>query len=119
MFAILYALGMFGMLDEYESVYHFESDGAQNSMQAFISRHVEMGEDTFGLALYKERAPAEYNSRLSMTAEYLLDATEKIHQRLESKHLERIGALRDQFNALQAKLLEDERAKSARHNRGD
>jgi Family of unknown function (DUF5677) len=45
-----------GMADEYRSIYHFESDGSHNSLQALISRHVELGQSDFGLALYKKRS---------------------------------------------------------------
>lgn len=91
-----------GMLHEYEAIYHLESDGAHSSLGAFISRHVEFGEDDFNLALYKKRSANAYNSRLELHTAYLLDATEKLHGRLKSEHLERIGKLKEQWEKLRA-----------------
>jgi hypothetical protein len=89
-----------GMLEEYDSIYHFESDGSHNSLQAFINRHVELGEDTFGLALYKERSIEDYAARLDTTARLFMDATQNLHERLKSEHRARITAWRQKLDGL-------------------
>ena len=86
-----------GMADEYRSVYAFESDGSHNGLQALISRHVESGQNDFGLALYKERSLDDYQTRLDSTAGLLLDATQRIHERLKSGHQKEIGALSNEL----------------------
>src|SRR5207342_3390439 len=79
-----------GMADEYRSIYRFESDGSHNSLQALIGRHVELGEEGFALALYKERSLNDYQTWLDSTAGLLMDATQRIHERLMSGRGDRI-----------------------------
>jgi hypothetical protein len=39
------------MADEYRAIYHFECQGTHNSLQALMTRHMELGEDGLELAL--------------------------------------------------------------------
>jgi hypothetical protein len=89
-----------GMANEYRSVYHFESDGSHNSLQALISRHIEMGENGFGLALYKERSLHDYQAVLDSTAGLLMDATQRIHEHLRSGQTKEIEALAEELSQL-------------------
>jgi hypothetical protein len=102
-----------GLWNEYGAIYHLESDGAHNSVHAFISRHVEFNEEGFGLALYKRRNADAYNARIEMHTSYLLDATEKLHRRLESKHLAQIGGLRSEWERLRATFTSSHDAAAA------
>src|SRR6476646_6194877 len=76
--------GRAGMAEEYRSLYHLECEGTHNSLQALMKRHMELGEDGFELALYRDLSPDDYAAQLSLTARLLLDATLRIHARLKS-----------------------------------
>jgi hypothetical protein len=93
-----------GMGDEYRSIYHFESDGSHNSLQALIGRHIELGENGFGLALYKKHALDDYAAILDSTAGLLMNATEKIHERLKSDRRKEVGALSAELAKLRSKV---------------
>jgi len=90
------------MADEYLSVYHFERDAIHNSWQALLGRHFEEADNGFGLALYKERPLDDYNSYLDSSAALLLDATDKIHERLKSGRQEKIMVLGKEFASIRA-----------------
>jgi hypothetical protein len=72
-----------GMEEEYRSIYAFESDGSHNSVQAMISRHLEVGENDFGLAFYKENKLEDYLTYLDSAVGLLMDATLNLHERLK------------------------------------
>jgi len=91
-----------GMSNEYNSVYRFESDGSHNSLQASISRHVELDQNDFELALYKERSLDDYRSRLDSAAALLADATEKIHERLKSGRQKEVRSLSEELASIRA-----------------
>jgi hypothetical protein len=86
-----------GMMNEYRSVYHFESDGSHNSLQALIGRHIELGENGYGLALYRKRSVDDYEAILDSTAGLLMDATQKVHERLGRDHKKGIQALSEEL----------------------
>jgi Family of unknown function (DUF5677) len=74
-----------GMAEEYVCVYHFESDATHNSWQAMIARHFEKTDQDFELALYKQHTLDDYTTHLDSAASFLLDATERLHERLGSE----------------------------------
>jgi hypothetical protein len=91
-----------GMLNEYRSIYAFESDGSHNSLQALISRHVELAENNFGLALYRERTLGDYLTHLDSAAGLLMGATQQIHERLNSKRGKEVQAFNEELTTLRA-----------------
>jgi Family of unknown function (DUF5677) len=76
-----------GMADAYRSIYHFESDRVHNNLQALISRHIDCDQNDFSLALYKNQSIEDYLVYLDTTARLLMDATQKVHERLKSASL--------------------------------
>ena len=82
------------MTDEYVAVYHFECDASHNSWQAMIARHFEQADEGFELALYKQNSLDDYTTHLDGAAAILLDATEKLHERLGSDKKRRSEAER-------------------------
>ena len=91
-----------GMANEYRSIYHFESDGSHNSLQAMIERHIELGEDGYDLALYRKRTLKDYEAILDSTAGLLMDATRRIAERLKSERREVVEALSNELAGLRA-----------------
>lgn len=91
------------MIDEYLSIYHFESDGIHNSWRALISRHLENAEDDFQLTLYKPHSLDRYDTYLDTTAALLLDATKTIHDQLGSRNQKEIETLDGQLKAISSK----------------
>jgi hypothetical protein len=91
------------MADEYRSIYHFESDATHNSMQALIGRHFKQVGDGFELELYMQGGSLnEYVTYLDASAALLLDATDRLHERLQSGKQGSVKALLAELSEVRA-----------------
>jgi hypothetical protein len=88
-------------------VYHFESDGSHNSLQALINRHVELGENDFELTLYKDHSLDDYAKYLDGVPALLLDASRMIHERLKSGREASVEALQAELTDLRKDSNDD------------
>jgi len=79
---------MAGMEAEYRSLYNFLCCDSHNNIRALIGRHIEFDDDnqSFELAIHRERKTGEFAAELCQAAKLLADAGIRLHRALESGH---------------------------------
>ena len=91
--SILDRMKLAGMEDDYRSRYNFLCADTHNDVRALIGRHVQRTGDDFEIVFYKDVNEQKVAPYVISASEFLLDATDKIHDHFKSGQDEKIKAL--------------------------
>lgn len=77
-----------GMIEEYRSIYNSVCSYSHNNIRALIDRFfiIDEAKKDFGIALFKEQEPGEYECYIITGTHYLRNASHNIHAILETGH---------------------------------
>ncbi|MFH1077414.1 MAG: DUF5677 domain-containing protein [Pseudomonadota bacterium] len=76
-----------GMVEEYRSLYNFLCTETHSNKRALIDRHAEFGNDDYELVVYKNQSDESFLSVLDYAAGFLVSATIRLHEVLESSEV--------------------------------
>jgi len=92
------------MVDEYRSLYNFLSNDVHSNIRALLDRHLEIHENDFTVVYHKDRPLDDFLPPLQSTAEFLVDASLKIHQFFETKTYSAIEGLSKELDEIKSRL---------------
>ncbi len=88
------------MLDEYSSIYHFESAQTHNNLSALLQRHFFHANEDYKIVIYHEYKLEDFDTHLDSMAGLLLDATDALHQRLGVQNNNGVEELKNELTLL-------------------
>ena len=89
-----------GLEAVYKSIYSVQSSEVHNDVSALIRRHLTVGDKTFDLEFYKAVNLSGFLAELDTIAALLLDATDKLHTRLNSDFKSELEVLHKQLTEI-------------------
>lgn len=96
-----------GMLDQYESIYRMESNGAHSDLASLMRQNLEVEDERLGYVLYREWKPEEFDTHLMTMCDLLLEASRSFHSRVRSDRLQQIKELDDEWAELKSLLFSE------------
>lgn len=94
-----------GMLNEYESIYRMESNGAHSDLASLMKQNLEVEDQRLSYILYREWKPEEFDTHLVTMCDLLLKATRSFHSRMQSERLQIIDELDAEWTRLKDSIL--------------
>jgi Family of unknown function (DUF5677) len=94
-----------GMIDEYESIFRFESNGAHSDLASLMQQNLEVVDNEICHVLYREWKPSDFEAHLWSVNSLLLKSTKVLHMRLKSGKLDAIAALEKEWETIKLSAL--------------